>query len=239
MTRTRTEAAPDRTEQTLVRLSPAEVVTSRTPEYKAWIAMRQRCANPRASGYRHYGGRGIRVCDEWEHSFAAFLECVGPRPSPEHSIDRIDVDGHYEPGNVRWATINEQASNRRPRPGSGRVAVIPIRFSADGAAAVETAAAAAGMDRSAWMRAILLATSRGTTLEGQLHEMRRAQRRMERDEALDRRSRCDERARIEVYPDGCDHTNGDQVCHECVDRVRTRSRAMWAAEYPGAEYPED
>jgi hypothetical protein len=84
-----------------------------TPEYDAWVSLIQRCTNPRNVKYPLYGARGIRVCDEWAGSFAAFLAHVGPRPSSQHSIDRIDTNGHYEPGNVRWATLKVQNSNRR------------------------------------------------------------------------------------------------------------------------------
>jgi len=70
--------------------------------------------NPRSSSFRNWGGRGIRVCDAWRDSFEAFLRDVGPRPSKAHSIDRYpNNDGHYEPGNVRWATPREQQSNKR------------------------------------------------------------------------------------------------------------------------------
>lgn len=87
-----------------------------TPEYSAWVGMQDRCNNPKCTGYRHYGGRGISVCQEWQDSFLAFLEHVGPRPSPKHSIDRYpDNNGNYEPGNVRWATWSQQMRNRRPR----------------------------------------------------------------------------------------------------------------------------
>lgn len=86
---------------------------SRThPLYGVWGAMRQRCNNPNHKHYHHYGWRGIRICERWD-DFALFLEDMGERPSPKHSLDRIDVDGNYEPGNVRWATPQEQRRNTR------------------------------------------------------------------------------------------------------------------------------
>lgn len=87
-----------------------------TPEWWAWCAMRQRCYNPRNKGYPYYGARGIRVCDRWLESFENFYADMGPRPSPEHSIDRFpNNDGDYKTGNCRWATKSEQAYNRRPK----------------------------------------------------------------------------------------------------------------------------
>jgi hypothetical protein len=88
---------------------------SKRPEYMVWQIMRQRCGNPADDGYYLYGARGIRVCAEWDtkDGFAAFIAHLGPRPSADHSIDRIDNDRGYEPGNVRWATPKQQAANRR------------------------------------------------------------------------------------------------------------------------------
>lgn len=83
------------------------------PEYWAWVRMKRRCYQPRYKGYKNYGGRGIRVCDEWREDYFAFLSHVGRKPSPKHSLDRINNDGHYEPGNVRWATWDVQSNNRR------------------------------------------------------------------------------------------------------------------------------
>lgn len=83
-----------------------------TPEYRAWKAMKNRCLNNKQQLWRRYGGRGIKIYTPWLTDFAAFLEHVGPRPSPKHSIDRIDNDGNYEPDNVRWATNKEQAASR-------------------------------------------------------------------------------------------------------------------------------
>jgi hypothetical protein len=82
-------------------------------EYKIWASMKQRCLNPNQKGYLNYGGRGVRVCTRWCDSFEAFLADLGRRPSPRHQLDRIDNDGDYEPGNVRWALRAVQNRNRR------------------------------------------------------------------------------------------------------------------------------
>jgi len=84
----------------------------RWPEYKIWAAIVQRCTNPNNPGYVHYGGRGIKVCDEWRASFEAFIKSVGRRPEPGLQLDRIDNNGNYEPGNMRWITRDENMRNR-------------------------------------------------------------------------------------------------------------------------------
>lgn len=82
------------------------------PIYSAWQQMIRRCTQPSNNRYHYYGGRGICVHERWL-DFDTFLADMGPRPSPSHSIDRIDNDGDYEPGNCRWATLEEQRSNTR------------------------------------------------------------------------------------------------------------------------------
>ncbi|PWJ93569.1 hypothetical protein C8D77_101248 [Mesorhizobium loti] len=84
-----------------------------------WSGIQQRCFNPNAQRYNRYGGRGITVCDRWlngadgKPGFQCFVEDMGPKPTPEHSIERKDKDGNYEPGNCHWALDVEQARNRR------------------------------------------------------------------------------------------------------------------------------
>ena len=83
------------------------------PLFTTWVMMRQRCNNPNHSAYYLYGGKGIKVCDRWNNSFADFIQDVGERPSDLHTIDRYpNKNGNYSPDNFRWATWAEQNSNR-------------------------------------------------------------------------------------------------------------------------------
>jgi hypothetical protein len=87
----------------------------RSPTYMTWRAMLGRCYRPSIRGWEYYGGRGVTVCDRWRESFEIFLEDMGERPAGR-TLDRIDPEGNYEPGNCRWSTLSEQRRNRRVAP---------------------------------------------------------------------------------------------------------------------------
>lgn len=87
---------------------------NRTRLHRIWLCMKNRCSNPRNAGYKYWGARGITVCDEWKNSFQAFYDWAMKNGYEDHlSIDRIDVNGNYEPSNCRWATPHEQRVNQR------------------------------------------------------------------------------------------------------------------------------
>jgi hypothetical protein len=86
---------------------------SHLPEYTIWLGMVSRCHTPSCSNFKFYGGRGISVCERWRGSFRNFLDDMGSRPTPKHTIEREKSTGNYEPGNCIWATWDHQANNRR------------------------------------------------------------------------------------------------------------------------------
>ena len=90
---------------------------SKDTEYIIWLQMRARCQNLKHPAFKHYGGRGIRVCEAWE-KFESFYADMGDRPSKNLTLDRIDNNGNYEPGNCRWATWSQQNRNKRNMPTS-------------------------------------------------------------------------------------------------------------------------
>ena len=94
-------------------LAMAKHNMSHTPEHRAWSGMIERCFNWKNKDFKNWGGRGITVCDEWRKDFLRFYQYIGPRPAVGYSVDRINVDGNYEPGNVKWSTSREQQRNRR------------------------------------------------------------------------------------------------------------------------------
>jgi hypothetical protein len=116
-----------------------------TPEYISWSSAKTRCFNPNKDDYAHYGGRGITMCDRWRDSFEAFLADMGPRPKGK-TLDRINVNGHYEPRNCRWATPKEQQENRRPVRRHAAVDMARLRALRSSGASVNAIAKQLGLD---------------------------------------------------------------------------------------------
>jgi hypothetical protein len=93
-----------------------------SPEYRTWLAMNERCVNPRHVGFKYYGARGVKVCARWRSSFKHFLADMGRKPTRAHTIDRYpNPDGDYKPSNCRWATPAEQRRSQRPYDEAARV----------------------------------------------------------------------------------------------------------------------
>lgn len=86
---------------------------TKEPEYLSWVRMVRRCYEPSYKGYENYGGRGIQVCEAWRLNYRAFVADMGRKPEPDYSLDRIDNNGDYEPGNCRWVPFRHQMKNRR------------------------------------------------------------------------------------------------------------------------------
>lgn len=105
-----------------VALSLAKRDHTPSPTYQVWRNMIYRCYNPNNKSFKNYGGRGIKVCDEWRFSFQTFLHDMGERP-PRLTLDRINNDGNYTPGNCRWATYKEQNNNNRPSSNKWRLRI--------------------------------------------------------------------------------------------------------------------
>lgn len=95
-------------------------------EYRTWLGMKRRCYDPKFKDYPNWGGRGIRVCKEWLHDFVAFYAYMGDRPVGDYTIDRLDPDDHYRPGNVRWAHRSEQGQKHRRN--LTRIAIGDLQF---------------------------------------------------------------------------------------------------------------
>jgi hypothetical protein len=102
-----------------------------SPEYRSWGSIKARCSNPKRANWHWHGGRGIKVCARWAGSFEAFRADVGPRPSPQHVLTRINRDGNFEPGNCRWATRGEEQKTKSlgrpptPRAATNRGGAVP------------------------------------------------------------------------------------------------------------------
>jgi hypothetical protein len=107
-----TSCGCDRSEKTRARMT-THGDSRNNAEYRCWLNMRNRCYYVPHKDYKDYGGRGIIVCDEWRYSYETFLSDMGRKPTTDHSIERIDTNGNYEPSNCKWETLENQSKNKR------------------------------------------------------------------------------------------------------------------------------
>jgi len=149
---------------------------SNTPEYRTWVGMNRRCSDPKDVGFKHYGGRGIAVCDQWRESFLAFYADMGKRPAGM-SLDRINVNGPYAPDNCRWATQKQQVSNRRNSAqtrydAAGYTVTVIVRVSATQAEKMDELARALSGNRSDAVRAMIQNVAPSEILQTRSAEIR-------------------------------------------------------------------
>lgn len=132
---------------------------TRSSEYDSWMAMKQRCLNPSDGAWSRYGARGITVCQRWADSFEAFLEDMGPKPTPKHTIDRLRPTGNYEPGNCRWATKEQQGQENKTN-------LIPLAYDGVMYPSISAACRAAGVNKQSVLRRLWRGTPPDRVFDG-------------------------------------------------------------------------
>lgn len=142
-------------------------MTSRRVEKYTWYNMLRRCYNSNDPSYERYGGRGITVCGEWLMSFDNFYRDMGPRPTNQHSLDRIDNNGNYEPTNCRWATVTQQQQNKRKRECKAPVELTRVQITKDTYEKLRTLARSLGYtwNNEGSVKKMLTAIAQGISIE--------------------------------------------------------------------------